>query len=65
MLVVHLPYSLDKVKLLLQSRLLIGLWTELYGLLRLSKDEFLGFTKLLRLKNDKLLMSMNPEKKDL
>jgi hypothetical protein len=65
MLVVPLPYSLDKVNLLLQLRLPIGLWTELYGLLRLSKGEFLDFIKLLKLKKDKLLMFMNQEKRDL
>jgi hypothetical protein len=62
---VPLPYSLEKVNLLSQLRLPIGLWTELSGLLRLSKDEFLDFIKLLRLKKDKLLMFMNQEKRDL
>lgn len=64
MLVVPLPYSLDRVNLLSQLKLPIDLWIELYGLLRLSKDESLDYIRLLKSKKDKLLMSMNPEKKD-
>ena len=64
MLVVPLPYSLDRVNLLSQLKLPIGLWIELYGLLRLSKDESLDYIRLLKSRKDKLLMSMNPEKKD-
>jgi hypothetical protein len=59
-----LPSSSEKVNHSSQSRLPIGSWTELYGLLRLSKDELLGFTRLLKSKKEKLLMFMNPEKKD-
>ena len=64
MLAEPLPSSLGKVNHSSQSRLPIGSWTELYGLLRLSKDELLGFTRLLKSKKEKLLMFMNPEKKD-
>lgn len=59
-----LLYSLERANHSSQSRLPIGLWTELSGLLRLSKDEFLDYIRSLKSKKEKLLMSMSQEKKD-